>query len=116
MLVELAECDCCHFLPRSPDAAQRAVLHGVVRCKAGAVTSAGVWYGPGSAERHEECRTASGTRCLMHLPFRYWRFELGDLRGFRRLAVEGEYVALLRDGDAIAVPDVAGEDHFRQRV
>src|SRR3954451_13581968 len=35
---------------------------GAVRCRAGAVTSAGVWYGPGSAERHEECRTASGTR------------------------------------------------------
>src|SRR4051812_35744334 len=33
-----------------------------VRCRAGAVTNAGVWYGPGSAERHEECRTASGTR------------------------------------------------------
>src|SRR6201991_1105383 len=24
----------------------------------------GAWYGPGSAERHEECRTASGTRAL----------------------------------------------------
>src|SRR6267378_7111589 len=46
----------------SPDAAQRAVLHGVVRCRAGVVTHAGVWNGPGSAERHEECRTASGTR------------------------------------------------------
>src|SRR6202000_121417 len=34
----------------------------VVRCRAGAVTNAGAWYGPGSAERHEECRTASGTR------------------------------------------------------
>jgi len=34
------------------------VLHGVVRCRAGAVTNASVWYGPGSAERHEECRTA----------------------------------------------------------
>jgi hypothetical protein len=33
-----------------------------VRCRAGAVTNAGAWYGPGSAERHEECRTASGTR------------------------------------------------------
>src|SRR5437764_8270820 len=49
---------------RAPDAAQRAVLHGVVRCRAGAVTNAGVWYDPGSAERHEECRTASGTRIL----------------------------------------------------
>src|SRR5258708_14823207 len=38
-----------------------------VRCRAGAVTNAGVWYGPGSAERHEECRTASGTR------WRLWR-------------------------------------------
>src|SRR5437870_3577670 len=36
---------------RSPDAAQRAVLHGVVRCRAGAVTGRGVWYDPGSAER-----------------------------------------------------------------
>ena len=26
-----------------------------VRCRAGAVTNTGVWYGPGSAERHEEC-------------------------------------------------------------
>src|SRR5882672_7112687 len=33
-----------------------------VRCRAGAVTNSGVWYGPGSAERHEGCRTASGTR------------------------------------------------------
>src|ERR1700754_4838154 len=47
---------------RSPDAAQRAVLHGVVRRRAGAVTNAGAWYGPGTAERHEVCRTASGTR------------------------------------------------------
>src|SRR5436305_13341093 len=30
------------------------VLHGVVRCRAGAVTSAGVWYGPGSAKQAEE--------------------------------------------------------------
>src|SRR3954470_10162080 len=47
---------------RSPDAAQRVALRGAVRCRAGAVTRHGVWYGPGSAERHEECRTASGTR------------------------------------------------------
>src|SRR3954451_21995769 len=39
---------------------QRSAL--AVRCRAGAVTSAGVRYGPGSAERHGECRTASGTR------------------------------------------------------
>src|SRR5436305_4470017 len=41
----------------------------VVRCRAGAVTDTGVWYGPGSAERHvrdafasRKCRTASGTQ------------------------------------------------------
>src|SRR4051794_23786234 len=51
-----------HRRPRSPDATQRVALRGAVRCRAGAVTNAGVWYGPGSAERHEECRTASGTR------------------------------------------------------
>ena len=39
-------------MPRSPDAAQRAVLHGVVRCRAGAVTNAGVSRGPGSAKQH----------------------------------------------------------------
>ena len=36
-----------------------------VRCRAGAVTNAGVWYGPGSAKRHEECRIASGTRSFI---------------------------------------------------
>jgi hypothetical protein len=40
------------------------LFRGVVRCRAGAVTNAGAWYGPGSAERHEECRTAPGTRGL----------------------------------------------------
>src|SRR6185369_9206766 len=47
---------------RAPDAAQRVTLREAVRCRAGAVPSAGVWYGPGSAERHEECRPASGIR------------------------------------------------------
>jgi hypothetical protein len=37
---------------RAPDAAQRAALRGVVRCRAGAVTERGVWYGPGSAKQH----------------------------------------------------------------
>jgi hypothetical protein len=40
---------------------------GVVRCRAGAVANSGVWYGPGSAERHEECRTAPGTRQRIHV-------------------------------------------------
>src|SRR3954447_17476742 len=47
---------------RAPDAAQREA----VRCRAGAVTNSGGWYGPGSAERHEECRTAPGTRERIH--------------------------------------------------
>src|SRR4051812_43804244 len=47
---------------RSPDAAQRAVLHGVVRCRAGAVTKRGVRNGPGSARQREERCSASGTR------------------------------------------------------
>jgi hypothetical protein len=46
---------------RVPDAAQRVALREAVRCRAGAVTNAGARYGPGSAEQHEECRTASGT-------------------------------------------------------
>src|SRR4051794_4763537 len=57
----------------APDAAQRhkrvyarlrraMALRGVVRCRAGAVRNSGVRDGPGSAEQHEECRTASGTR------------------------------------------------------
>jgi hypothetical protein len=29
--------------------------------RAGTVTNAGVWYGPGSAKRHEECGIAPGT-------------------------------------------------------
>src|SRR5439155_17173294 len=44
----------------SPDAAQRAVLHGAVRCRAGAVTSTGILYGPGSAKQ----RFARATRCI----------------------------------------------------
>src|SRR4051794_6883718 len=53
---------------RAPDAAQRVALREAVRCRAGAVMDAGVWYGPGSAERHEECRTASGTRDFLVHP------------------------------------------------
>jgi hypothetical protein len=37
-------------------------LREAVRCRAGAATSAGIWYGPGSAEQREERCTASGTR------------------------------------------------------
>src|SRR3954453_12161457 len=33
-----------------------------MRCRAGVVTNASAWYGPGSAEQREERCTASGTR------------------------------------------------------
>src|SRR4051812_49340659 len=35
-----------------------------VRCRAGAITDAGAWYGPGSAQQREERCSASGTRDL----------------------------------------------------
>jgi NAD(P)-dependent dehydrogenase (short-subunit alcohol dehydrogenase family) len=44
----------------APDAAQRAALRGVVRCRAEAVTNAGVWYGPGSAERMKNAAPRPG--------------------------------------------------------
>ena len=49
------------FIVSCPGRSAARSTCGAVRCRAGVVTSAGVWYGPGSAERHEECRTASGT-------------------------------------------------------
>jgi hypothetical protein len=49
---------------RVPRTQRSTPLFGVLRCRAGAVTKSGVRYGPGSAERHEECRTAPGTRDL----------------------------------------------------
>ena len=39
-----------------------------MRCRAGAVADTGVWHGPASAERHEECRTAL-KRVVAKLPF-----------------------------------------------
>jgi hypothetical protein len=41
---------------------------GAVRRRAGAVTNSGVWYGPGSAKRLEECRIASGTHYVSTSP------------------------------------------------
>jgi hypothetical protein len=38
--------------------------HEVLLRRTGIVPNTGVRYGPGSAERREECRTASGTRKL----------------------------------------------------
>src|SRR4051794_7536413 len=44
-----------------PNAAQRATLRrGALQSRD--AQSASVWYGPGSAKRHQECRIASGTR------------------------------------------------------
>ena len=56
---------------------------GTVRCRAGAVPSAGVWYGPGSAKQ----RFARATRCIApgtrtsHLPFDHHHLEFGDRLG-----------------------------------
>jgi hypothetical protein len=47
---------------RAPDAAQRAALRGVVRCRSGVHFALRVALGPGSAEQREERCTASGTR------------------------------------------------------
>ena len=52
----------------------------------------------------------------VQLTLRHRRFELGDLGGLRRLAVEGQHVAFARDHDAVAVGDFAGEDHLGHRV
>src|SRR5690554_7605800 len=42
-------------------------------------------------------------------------FELHDLGGLGHLTVEGQHIALLRNQHAIAVLDLAGEDHLGQR-
>src|ERR1700682_4533338 len=52
----------------------------------------------------------------VQLPFRDRRLEGGDLGGVRRLAVEGQHVALARDHDAVAVGNLAGEDHLGKRI
>ena len=52
----------------------------------------------------------------VQLPLRDRRVELRDLGGLRRLAVEGQHVAFGRDRNAIAVGDLAGQDHLRQRI
>jgi hypothetical protein len=69
-----------------------------VRCRAGAVQSAGIWYGPGSAKQREERCIAPGTHdsSLPGLTRQSILFE----RVFRRLmdtrvkpAYDAEYVA-----------------------
>jgi hypothetical protein len=68
--------DCCRTKRRRPGNVPRTLRSAIsaftrvfdalwpVRCRAGVVTNTGVWYGPGSAKRHEECRIASGTRAV----------------------------------------------------
>jgi len=51
-----------------------------------------------------------------HLPLRHRRFELGDLRGLRRLAVEVSTLPFRPIATRSPVLDVAGEIIFRQRV
>src|SRR6266478_7826216 len=58
----------------------------------------------------------SGPYPSVQLPFRHRSLELRDFGGLRRLAVEGQHVAFHRNHDAIAILDLAGEDHFRQRI
>src|SRR6266849_5284364 len=48
--------------------------------------------------------------------FRRRRFELRDLGGLRRLAVEGQHIAFRRNDNAVAVDHIAGEDHLGQRI
>src|SRR5947209_7892456 len=47
---------------RVPGAMQRVALREALLRRTGTAQSAGAGDGPGSAERHEECRIASGTR------------------------------------------------------
>src|ERR1700716_1494167 len=60
-----------------------------VRCRAGAVTSVGAWYGPGSAGRHEECRTASGTHVSPPIPQARRDAVDGELDAAQHLLVGG---------------------------
>src|SRR6201991_5336336 len=94
---------------RAPDAAQRVALREAVRCRAGAVPNAGAWYGPGSGERHEECRTASGTRLCMRLrrPSGERRAEIDAAQDHAgRIALEFDIEKLSRGAflDAVAQP------------
>src|ERR1044072_934397 len=47
---------------RARGVAQRVALREAVRCRPGPMMTMKASVGPGSAERHEGCRTASGTR------------------------------------------------------
>src|SRR5215472_8486318 len=53
---------------------------------------------------------------LVQLALWHRRLELRDLCGRRCLAVEGQHVPLLRDRDAVAILDLAGENHLGERV
>jgi hypothetical protein len=68
---------------RAPDAAQRVALRGAVRCRAGAVQSTGVWYGPGSAKQ----RFAKG-----YAPHRARDTRISSLPGLTRQSIFFERV------------------------
>src|ERR1700753_1764295 len=59
-----------------------------------------------ASRRGPSCSTPAS----VHLPFRRRSLELRDLRRLRRLAVEGQRIALCRNDDAIAIPHVTRED------
>ena len=59
---------------------------------------------------------APGQYPSVQLTLRHRRFEVRDLGGLSRLAVEGQDVAFRRDRDAIAVLHLARKDHLGERV
>src|SRR3954470_8726137 len=92
--------------PRPGRSAARSSC-GAVRCRAGAVTNADAWSGPGSAERHEECRTASGTRrsIILQQPLDVVEFEL------RALGVAEAAAQFFEDAAHPLHVDLAGDLH-----
>src|SRR4051794_23541026 len=94
---------------------QRSAL--AVRCRAGAVTSAGVWYGPGSAEQHEECRTASGTRASA-LDERLFNHKMAGLAvaAFEEAARFEHRAQLFQHAGAAAHHDAVGLEFQRRQA
>src|SRR3954451_2377883 len=73
----------------------------------------------GSRVEAEAPRTHSsvrGAQFSVQFPLRYRRLELRNFGGLWRLAIEGEHVAFGRNHNTIAILDVAGQDHLRQRI
>src|SRR4051795_11567525 len=107
---------------RSPDAVQRAAL--AKRCAAKPGSSFLANRDPGSAERHEECRSASGTRDLprrlARLPAAVGGRLVGDARvmsaigqALQRLAAAEEEIRAGRIADR---PMAGALAEFQQRA